>query len=81
MEGVPPVLHVPGARCLFRRLKLWSYSRSLDSSSITKKSPATGGGQVFSLDAISGLLAAVSASAPVLIFVSALCFCGVSCMI
>jgi len=41
----------------------------------------TGGGRVFSLDASFGLLATASASAPALFLGSALCCCGVSCMI
>jgi len=43
--------------------------------------PDTGGGRVFSLDTTFGLLATVSASALALFFGSALCSCGVSCMI
>jgi len=41
----------------------------------------TGGGRIFSLDASFGLLATASASAPALFLDSALCCCGVSCMI
>jgi len=47
----------------------------------TQQNINTGGGRVFFLDASFGLLATASASAPVLFLGSALCYCGVSCMI
>jgi len=41
----------------------------------------TGGSRIFSLDASPGILATASASALALFLGSALCCCGVSCMI
>jgi len=41
----------------------------------------TGGSRIFCLDVSFGLLATASASAPALFLGSALCWCGVSCML